>query len=180
MEKKYRKNCLLYFLRTAALLGLASNSVAKHRKSAKLPWHHNIKLSFCLFVKTLFWSNVWRVSSLWVTLCVQIKDSVSKIFTFCLLFVVCPQAWHHKKIGYFRYSIYYLISLLTGQSAPRVMKRIFTSVLPHISLTNLLQTWTQWYWMGKGFNEMKSEQLKPVHYIWGSWKIGFKVGNFDK
>ena len=97
-----------------------------------------------------------------------------------VLFVVCPQAWHHKKIGYFRYSIYYPISLLTGQSARRVMKRIFTSVLPHISLTNLLQTWTQWYWMGKGFNEMKSEQLKPVHYIWGSWKIGFKVGNFDK
>ena len=43
---------------------LIFRSHIKHRKSAKLPWHHNIILSFCPFVFTSLWSNVWRISRL--------------------------------------------------------------------------------------------------------------------
>ena len=40
------------------------NFLFKHHKSAKLPWHHKIFLSVCLFVLTSLWPNVWRVSSI--------------------------------------------------------------------------------------------------------------------
>ena len=40
----------------------------KHLKSAKLPWHHNMKLSFwslsLFFVHTPLWAHIWMVSSL--------------------------------------------------------------------------------------------------------------------
>ena len=40
------------------------NKLRKHRKSAKLPWHHNIKSSFHLFIFSLFVFSVTRRSSI--------------------------------------------------------------------------------------------------------------------
>ena len=56
----------------------------KHRKSAKLPWHHNMKLSFWslsffgVFVPTSLWTHVWMVSSLKShLLCIDSKVAVT-------------------------------------------------------------------------------------------------------
>ena len=65
-RKKVLVSVLFNILGTVTHCFLPHFYPKKHQKSAKLPWHHNIKLFFFSSFNFYFclWSNIWRVSSL--------------------------------------------------------------------------------------------------------------------